>query len=185
MRHTEDGRTRLWQPGPRRNIHGTHVLDTVGAILAGLNIHRVTVVSGNKSYGAAGAVVTSSLARALVRWRVVTYGDECSEEEVGRIKGRPLSKTQAVGGIGGGTVIDLAKILADRISVPCLVIPTLISNCAATNPNTTVYYPDGRFRYPYLCTVPPWITVVDDELLRASPLRYFRSGLGDTLAKPF
>ena len=176
---------RLLQPGPGRYIHGMQVLDTVGPIVTDLGIHTVTVVSGSKSYAAAGGVVTASLTRAQVRWRVVTYGGECSEEEVARISGHLLSKTDAVMGIGGGKVLDLAKIVADRASLPCVAIPTLISNCAATNPNTTVYYPDGRFRHSHLCKVPPRVTVVDDTRLRASPLRYFLSGLADTLVKPY
>ncbi len=176
---------RLLQPGPGRYIHGDQVLLTIGAMMAGLGLQAVTIVSGRQSFAAAGGVVTASLTRAQVRWGMVTYGGECTDEEVERIEAGLLPKTEAIVGMGGGKVLDLAKIVADRSFLPCVAVPTLISNCAATNPNTTVYHPDGRFCRQHLCAVPPRMTVVDDTLLRASPLRYFRSGLGDTLAKPY
>lgn len=88
-------------------------------------------------------------------------------------------------GIGGGKVLDLTKVVSQALRVPCITVPTVISNCAATTPKAIVYTPEGRMKAGRVYAAPPILTIVDDAILLESPDRYFASGLGDTLVKPY
>lgn len=175
----------LIQPGSARYIHEDQALDGLGQELRALGISRALVVSGQRSFDAVQVRLTETLERAQITWSVEHYGGECSDANVARLRRLAAPGVQAVLGVGGGKVLDVTKLLADSLGLPGVTVPTLISNCAATNPNTTVYDADGRFERQALCATPPMLTIVDDAVLRASPLNYFVSGLGDTLAKPY
>jgi uncharacterized oxidoreductase len=85
--------------------------------------------------------------------------------------------------IGGGKLIDTAKLMADTMSMEFATVPTLISNCAGYTPITAVYKPNHEFRFVDYHKRSPYFTLVDYEMLLDAPKEYFVAGIGDTLAK--
>lgn len=71
------------------------------------------------------------------------------------------------------------------MSLPYVTVPTGVSNCAPSVPVAVVYHADGLYKEARVFSHPPRLTVVDDSVVRAAPLKYFLSGLGDTLAKKY
>ncbi|VXB22223.1 Glycerol dehydrogenase [Exiguobacterium sp. 8H] len=112
----------------------------------------------------------------------VRFNGECSDEEFKRLKAYRPDVWIAV---GGGKLIDTAKRIAFTQLVPLIVIPTLVSNCAAFTPLSVIYGEDGTYlRYDTFPVVIERV-IVDTRLLRDSPYDYFRAGVIDTVAKWF
>ena len=86
-------------------------------------------------------------------------------------------------GMGGGKAIDTAKGVAHRMQLPLVSVPTLVSNCAPITALSVVYREDGPFDRFLFYDAPPALTLVDLTIAAAAPARYFRAGLGDTMAK--
>lgn len=87
-------------------------------------------------------------------------------------------------GIGGGKIIDLTKAIADEKSIPCVVIPSIISSDAPATSRSVIYNDDGSsFARKY--DKAPDLIIVDLNLICGAPVRYFVSGIGDAIATKF
>jgi glycerol dehydrogenase len=86
-------------------------------------------------------------------------------------------------GMGGGKAIDTAKGVAFQLNIPLVSMPTLVSNCAPITALSVVYKEDGPFDRFQFFDAPPALTLVDLSIAAAAPAKYFRAGMGDTLAK--
>ena len=86
-------------------------------------------------------------------------------------------------GMGGGKAIDTAKGVAHQLGIPLVSMPTLVSNCAPITALSVVYREDGPFDRFQFFDAPPALTLVDLEIAAAASAKYFRAGMGDTLAK--
>ena len=86
-------------------------------------------------------------------------------------------------GMGGGKAIDTAKGAAHLLGIPLVSMPTLVSNCAPITALSVVYKDEGPFDRFLFYDAPPALTLVDLAIAAAAPARYFRAGMGDTLAK--
>ena len=94
----------------------------------------------------------------------------------------PLSPDFIVG-MGGGKAIDTAKGVAHLLGIPLVSLPTLVSNCAPITALSVVYKDEGPFDSFMFFDGPPALTVVDLDIAAGAPAKYFRAGMGDTLAK--
>ncbi|MFR8176041.1 MAG: iron-containing alcohol dehydrogenase [Christensenellales bacterium] len=79
--------------------------------------------------------------------------------------------------------IDTAKGVAHQLGIPLVSLPTLVFNCAPITALSVVYREDGPFDRFLFYDAPPALTLVDLTLAANAPARFFRAGLGDTLAK--
>ncbi|MBQ4265777.1 MAG: iron-containing alcohol dehydrogenase [Clostridia bacterium] len=112
------------------------------------------------------------------------FGGACTLSAMHRLADEiaPLTPDFIVG-MGGGKAIDTAKGVADLLKKPLVSLPTLVSNCAPITALSVVYREDGPFDRFVFYDAPPALTLVDLELAANAPSKYFRAGMGDTLAK--
>lgn len=112
------------------------------------------------------------------------FGGACTLSAMERLAGEiaPLSPEFLVG-MGGGKAIDTAKGVAERLHLPLVSLPTLVSNCAPITALSVVYREDGPFDRFLFYERPPELTLIDLTIAANAPARYFRAGMGDTLAK--
>lgn len=172
------------QAGPGLYIHGDNAIAKSGRFIAGIG-SKAIIITGHKSYQAAGHLLEKSLEKADVIFEVVAYSGENSDQEASRIATLVSKDRDLVLGLGGGKVMDLGKLVAELLRLPYVTVPTLASNCAPTVPVAVVYHPDGSYKEARVFSRPPLLTVVDDSVVGSAPLKYFLSGLGDTLAKKY
>ncbi len=173
------------QLAPGYYVHKADAISDLGGLLNQVGYRRTLIISGVRSYQSAQTAIEETLNKHQIPWKLCQYGGECSDHEAERILGEQGRRWDVVVGVGGGKVIDLSKLVAWRLSVPLVTIPTVVSNCAATTSNAVVYDGQGRVKESRLGLVPPLWALVDDTVLSRSPQRYLVSGLGDTLAKPY
>lgn len=112
------------------------------------------------------------------------FGGACTQQamDVLSVQLAPL-KPDFLVGMGGGKAIDTAKGVAYQLRIPLVSMPTLVSNCAPITALSVVYREDGPFDRFQFFDAPPALTLIDLAIAAAAPAKYFRAGMGDTLAK--
>ena len=122
----------------------------------------------------------------LVLADAVVFGKECTYEKIHELRDQYEGKgIDMVFGMGGGKAMDTAKGVAWELGVPVFTFPTVPSNCAAMAALSVVYRQDGVFDSFYFYERPAVHCFMNTEVLLHVPEKYFRAGMGDTIAKYF
>jgi glycerol dehydrogenase len=118
--------------------------------------------------------------------------DSCPDAELVEESGaRELSRLtdacrrrnlRAVLAIGGGRAIDAGKACATVNDLPCHVAPTVLGSDAACSSVSVIYDEQGAFQRYLDGGRNPRQVIVDLEVLRDSPGRYFAAGVAGALA---
>lgn len=117
---------------------------------------------------------------------VARFNGECCEKELSRIAAIiEESKSDIVIGMGGGKVIDTAKIAADRAGLPVIIAPTIASNDAPCSGCAVIYTEKGVFESVYYQKMNPQVVLVDTNVIAEAPVRFLVAGMGDALATWF
>ncbi|WP_424211000.1 iron-containing alcohol dehydrogenase family protein [Streptomyces sp. BI20] len=129
--------------------------------------------------GGSGKALRARLEPALpfADWYAVGDGTIDSAVELAdRIKG---SRYDAVVGLGGGKIIDVAKYAAARVGLPMVAVATNLSHDGLCSPVSILDNDNGRGSYG----VPtPIAMVIDLDVIREAPARFIRAGVGDIIS---
>jgi len=114
------------------------------------------------------------------------FNGECCQAELNRLAAViGECKADVLVGMGGGKVIDTAKIAADRAKIPVIIVPTTASTDAPCSGCAVLYSEQGSFESVYYQTMNPAAVLVDTAIIAAAPARFLVSGMGDALATWF
>ncbi len=169
-------------PAPGRVYRGHHILERVPLTVLG---SRVLVIGGERSLAGARLPLQRNLARDPgIQTYWTTYGVDCSESELGRLQALATAE-QVTGilGVGGGKALDTAKLVAHRLRLPVVTVPTSAATCAAWSALSNIYSDSGAFQRDVVLDKAPDALILDYELIRQAPLRTLVAGIGDALAK--
>lgn len=109
---------------------------------------------------------------------------ECSEANLESLQAQAKSKcAQVIIGAGGGKVLDTAKLLAERMGLPVVTIPTSAATCAAWTALSNVYNDAGAFDQDFTLRTCPDLLLIDYDLIASAPKRTLVAGIGDAIAK--
>jgi glycerol dehydrogenase len=109
---------------------------------------------------------------------------DCCDEDLGSL----ALEAQAAGcdalvAAGGGKVLDAGKLLAQRLGLPCITVPTSAATCAGWTALANLYTPEGAFLGDVALERCPDLLVFDHDLVRQAPARTLASGIADAMAK--
>ncbi len=114
------------------------------------------------------------------------FNGECCEVELSRLSDIiNVNSIDVVIGMGGGKVIDTAKICADRADIPVIIIPTIASTDAPCSGCAVTYSADGVFESVHYQKKNPAVVLVDMNVIANAPVRFLVAGMGDALATWF
>jgi len=165
---------------PRDVIAGHGVLHVIPELISrDLKRGRVAIVSGKNTFELAGREVVKYLTDADFETEVVKIG-EVTEENVSaceeQLKNKKIS---IVIGIGGGSKIDAAKIIAYRMKVPMVSVPTTASHDGIASPRASIKGPGVVLSQTASM---PLAIVADTSIMIKAPYRYLASGAGDVIS---
>lgn len=120
------------------------------------------------------------------QFRSFLYECEITKELIGdAIKQAAPFAPDVVIGIGGGKTLDTAKAVADRLSLPSVIIPTSASTDAPTSAMSVIYNDRHEHANVYYYIKNPDLVLVDSTIIANAPVRFLVSGMGDALATVF
>jgi glycerol dehydrogenase len=168
---------------PGKYIQGAGVLTQLPELIKSL---------GNKALMLASPTIKNTVLPAFPdtfvhdRLTIDAFKGECCEEELERVAllFREIDADIMIG-MGGGKTIDTAKIVADRVGKPVIIIPTIASSDAPCSGCAVAYNRSGHFEKVYYQKMNPAIVLVDMNIIAAAPARFLVSGMGDALATWF
>jgi glycerol-1-phosphate dehydrogenase [NAD(P)+] len=166
---------------PREVIVGKGVICRVPEVVNRLNLKGgALIVSGPISYKIAGSAVYDILEDAgfSVDARLV---DSITTKDIKLIEDEiKILKPQVIFGVGGGTIIDAAKVSSSNQNLPFVSVPTTVSHDGISSPLASIKGSDKP--YSVLAQAPLAI-IADTEIISKAPWRSVISGCGDTIAK--
>ncbi len=158
-----------------------NILQELSSLLKERDIDSLLIIHGEKSFQAIQPYWPDL---PEVSTTYAAYSGVCSESEIKRCKELTESlHVDAVVGIGGGKVLDLAKAAGHEAKKDVILIPTLASTCAAWTPLSVIYDDEGRFQTYTVFPRSTYMVLIEPRVILEAPLRYLKAGIGDTLAK--
>ena len=85
-------------------------------------------------------------------------------------------------GIGGGTVLDVARAAAAKLGCMLVLCPTTASQNAPFSKISIVNDEHGHMKAPVFVPFPPHLVVADTDIIVKAPVRLLKSGIADALS---
>lgn len=141
-------------------------------------------VGGKTAYSLTRSTIETSVKNACEKYEFIEHVGSCNEQDAERIATYATSNGfNVIVGVGGGVIMDFAKLCGDFAKLPVLNIPTSSATCAAYTPLSVRYTPEGRTvgskHYGYEVAG----VLVDTAVVTTQPTRLLLSGVFDALAK--
>jgi glycerol dehydrogenase-like iron-containing ADH family enzyme len=168
---------------PAQVLRGAQILPQAGAAIARLGT-RPLIVGGARSLDAVRPQLLSALeAQSLISTEIACKS-ACTDKNLKRLKqGVSAHSADLVIGVGGGKMLDAAKLLAYQCGLPIVTIPTSAATCAAWTALSNVYTDAGAFQYDVGLLQCPNLLLLDYDIIATAPVRTLIAGIGDALAK--
>jgi len=165
---------------PRLVLVGEDILPAVGDCCTDFGFEKALVVSGAKTYEVAGGRVIKILMDSGIyaEHSIVNRGDVEDVNEV--INHISRLDAEVVVGVGGGKVIDVAKLASYRAQVPFISVPTSASHDGIASPMAVV---KGLDKPHSIRAQTPLAIIADVNVISSAPRRFLASGCGDVIAK--
>ena len=151
-------------------------VDHVGEVVAvaGLDDDRTIVVQGPGPSAPYGARVTKSVDGEVTTWTTA----EGTVREAAKLAAHAIEEeARLIVGVGGGRVIDVAKLAAARTGVPFVSVPTTLSSDGISSPVASLE--DKRGRRVSLGARMPAAVIVDLDVVADAPALHIAAGTGD------
>lgn len=144
---------------------------------------NLLLIYSSLSQTIAASRLEAGLARGSFTIRRYIHDGGCCIEDAQEAAQQFGLGIDVVVGIGGGVVIDFAKIVADLLEAAMVTVPTSSATCCAYTPLSVCYTRTGRTagtrKYPWSISA----VLADMEILSCQPPRLLVAGAFDALAK--
>lgn len=146
--------------------------------------NSVLVIGDTKSLSITRGLLEKSLCAAGMEYRFITQDGSCNEADAKAVvEGRTERKYDLIAGVGGGVIMDFAKLCAHRVGCPVVNIPTSSATCAAFTPLSVCYTPQGETVGTQHFEREVDAVLVDTAVMAAQPVRLLLAGVFDAMAK--
>ena len=162
-----------------REIHtGPGIIEETGAICRDLRFKgKVLVVTGSNTYKIAGEYVIESLEDHGFEVEHIVI-EKANVDTVTSIQ-ELLTDKSLILGVGGGKVIDVAKLAGTRAGVNFISVPTAASHDGITSPRASIKNKDSSVSLP---AESPIGVIADTEIIIKAPFRLLAAGFADIVS---
>ncbi len=146
--------------------------------------HYPLILGDDTTLSLTRELLVQGLAGKCEEYEMLVWNGPCCDEAAQDF----AAKAQALGcdvivGVGGGVMMDFAKLCAHFAALPVINIPTSSATCAAYAPLSVRYTPEGRTVGSLHYEREVDAVIADTALLARQPVRLLLSGVFDALAK--
>jgi glycerol-1-phosphate dehydrogenase [NAD(P)+] len=161
---------------PRRVVVGKGVIDKIGKDYGILRLgERPLILVDDSTLEIAGNRVTASLSR----WNPkVEKARDSTDKEAERVSGL-AGGCSCIIAVGGGTIIDIAKVASFRKGLAFISVPTAPSHDGIASERASIIEADGRTS---VRARPPLAIVADIDILSNAPYRLIAAGAADAIS---
>ena len=165
---------------PRSVLAGHGVLGELGKLCSDFDFpKRGIVVTGPKTGSLAGNRAAEILKESKFDISVLV-AKEATAEEVDRI----ADETRSAGGrflvaVGGGSKIDITKVVAAKLGIPFVSVPTSAAHDGISSPRASIH---GSERVTSIQAVVPIGVLADTSVIVQAPFRLLASGCADVIS---
>ncbi|OWT32996.1 NAD(P)-dependent glycerol-1-phosphate dehydrogenase [Methanobrevibacter sp. 87.7] len=162
-----------------REVHiGPDVIYETGEISKNLRLPgEPLVVTGHKTLNIAGKLVYDSLEDSGFNPDIIQVKG-ATEESVKRVEDK-LTDNSFVLGVGGGKVIDVAKMASTNNHSYFISIPTTASHDGIASPMASIKNKKGSVSKKAQA---PMALIADSEIIKNAPFRFLASGCADIVS---
>ncbi|MDJ0270404.1 MAG: sn-glycerol-1-phosphate dehydrogenase [Aigarchaeota archaeon] len=169
-----------------------HAMELPRAVIVGERLGPVIAERVRATAGSRALMLTSPTPYKLLGKKVEEAAEKISfdvvildssssvNEWLDSLENNIRSGYGAIIGIGGGRVLDVAKVVAEASNLPLFSIPTVASHDGIASPMTSIRKEGHAYSRK---SVMPTEIIADMEVIRLAPMRYTISGCGDLVAK--
>jgi len=166
-----------WMQLPRDVVIGHDVLPQIPAVCKDLRLgSSALLVSGKGTMNLAGEKVMSILSASC---EVKPFLAEEINVEVIKAGEKAAKGVDFLVGVGGGRVIDTAKIVSYNLDLPFISVPTAASHDGIASARASVPMAEG---HSSLEAEPPIAVVADTGIIASAPHRLLAAGCADVIS---
>ncbi len=171
-------KSQKWMQLPRSIAIGHGTIADTARICAELKLdRRALIVTGRKTRKIAGESVSDILESDgfATDIAIVTNADQ---ENIDSVTGTAENASFLVG-VGGGTVIDVAKLASTQLDIPFLSVPTTASHDGIASMRASIARDGDTVSVPAQA---PLGIIADTAIIARAPYRFLASGCGDLIS---
>ena len=163
---------------PREIFTGPGIIGETGVICRDLRFKgKVLVVTGSNTYKIVGEDVITSLQEHDFEVENITI-NQASTDIILEVQ-KMLSDKSLVLGVGGGKVIDVAKLASTRSGLNFISIPTAASHDGIASPRASIKNEGSSVSLP---AESPIGVIADTKIISKAPFRLLAAGFGDIIS---
>jgi len=163
---------------PREVFAGHGVLEKVKDIVADIN-GPALIITGEKTYSVAGEKVKKYIEENDIKTDVIKVTEPTSEN-LNYLRDMAVKlKPKVILGVGGGSKIDLGKVISFEQGIKFISIPTSAAHDGISSPMASIR---GEYGNTSMKTVVPYAVIADTEIIHTSPYRMLASGCADVIS---
>ena len=145
--------------------------------------HRAVILSSGIAIDVAANALSNKLNKQHFFSEVITISDDFNDYELSCLCQKiHYLNADVVIAVGGGKVIDTAKMIAAQVKCRLVVVPTLASTDAPTSRLSAKYSLQGNFEKYIFFDDSPALVIVDTGIIVNAPVRTLIAGMADALA---
>ncbi len=169
--------------GCGRYIQQKDALAQCGAEIRRLG-HAPLIVGGKTALSLTSDTVGESVGAACSSYEFVTHTGTCREDRAKELAALCGEKGyDVIVGVGGGVMMDFAKLCGHFARLPVVNIPTSSATCACYTPLSVRYTPEGKTVGSLHYEREVDCVIADTAVLAGQPVRLLLAGVFDALAK--
>ena len=167
---------------PGKYLQGKGIIKSLHNEIKGLGLRYIILID-KYVHSVVEKKLEEGLSQAGDNYEYLFHNGESTQEEANRIKKIVLKEGHnVIIGVGGGKVLDTAKLVADDLNMPLVIVPTIASSDAPCSAMSVIYDNNGTFIVSKRMKKNPDIVIVDSSFIVEAPSRYLVAGMGDAFA---
>jgi Glycerol dehydrogenase and related enzymes len=170
---------------PGKYVQGRGVLKELDQYLQGLG-NRLLILISQSGIKRICPTLDECFSGKDYTLRYEIFQGECSQTQIEGfcVAGKEMDCTVVIG-IGGGKILDTAKAVAYKMSLPVVIIPTVASTDSPCSSLSVIYKDGGEFDHYLYLDACPNVVLVDTDVILKAPVALLVAGMGDALATYF